>query len=221
MLINNKKPEVSVIITVYNRKRTFFRALDSVLNQFFHNFEIIVVDDGSTDNFHNRLFKHLLYDYRIKYIKHSNRKTAISLNTGLTIADGRYITFLDSDDEYEKDHLKKRINFFKRNNNVDLIHSPANIIGKEENMYVPDAKNTKKLIHLKDCIIGATIFGKSEVFSELKGFKDKYSYDSDFIKRASKQFNVKYLDVKTYIYYRDSKDSILTKLKNRNAAKHR
>jgi glycosyltransferase involved in cell wall biosynthesis len=216
MLINNKKPEVSVIITVYNRKRTFFRALDSILNQSFQNFEIIVVDDGSTDNFHTRLFKYLLYDYRIRYIKHSNRKTAVSLNTGLAVADGRFITFLDSDDEYEKEHLNKRINFFKRNKNTDLIHSPANIIGKEENMYVPDANNTKKLIHLKDCILGATLFGKSEVFVKLKGFKDKYSYDSDFVKRASKQFNVKRLNVETYIYNRDSKDSILTKLKKTN-----
>jgi glycosyltransferase involved in cell wall biosynthesis len=220
MLINLKKPEVSVIITVYNRKRTFFRALDSVLNQSFQNFEIIVVDDGSTDIFHKKLFKYLLYDYRIRYIKHSNRKTAISLNTGLAIADGRFITFLDSDDEYKKEHLIKRIKFFKRDKNIDLVHSPANIIGKEENMYVPDARNTKKLIHLKDCIIGATIFGKREVFLKLDGFKDKYSYDSDFVKRASKQFNVKKFNVETYIYHRDSKDSILTNLKNRNAAKH-
>jgi glycosyltransferase involved in cell wall biosynthesis len=165
------------------------------------------------------LFKYLLYDYRIRYIKHSNRKTAISLNTGLTIADGRFITFLDSDDAYEKDHLEKRINFFKKNKNIDLTHSPAKIIGKEENMYVPDAKNTKKLIHLKDCIIGATLFGKREVFFKLNGFIDKYSYDSEFVKRASKQFNVVKFNLKSYIYYRDSKDSIITNLKNKNAAK--
>jgi len=220
MLLNKKKPEISIIITVYNRNKTFYRALDSVLNQSFQNFEIIVVDDGSTDNFHNKLFKQLQYDYRIKYIKHSNRKTAASLNTGIKVSDGKYITFLDSDDQYEKEHLMNRINFFKRNKNTDLVHSQAVLVGKDENMFVPDAKNTKKLIHLRDCIIGATLFGKREVFCTLNGFKNVYSYDSEFVKRASKLFTVRKLDVKTYIYFRNSKDSILTNLKKKNASKH-
>jgi len=215
MQINLKKPEISVIITVYNRKRTFFRALDSVLNQSYQNFEIIVVDDGSTDNFHNGLFKYLNYDYRIKYIRHANRKTQLTLNMGIAIADGRYITFLDSDDEYEKGHLKKRIEYFKKNKNVDLIHSPAKMIGRDEDMYVPDARNPKRLIHLRDCILGATLFGKRDVFKELGGFKNKFSYDSDFVMRAEKDFKVEKLEIETYVYYRDSKDSILTGMKRK------
>ena len=220
MRINQKKPEISIVISVYNRKQTFFRAFESILNQSYQNFEIIVVDDGSTDNFHNKLFNYLKYDYRIKYITHSNRKTALSLNTGITIADGKYITFLDSDDEYQKEHLSERINFFKKNKSVDIIHSPAKIIGKEKDMYVPDVRNTNKLIHLKDCIIGATLFGKREVFFKLNGFKNKYSYDSDFVKRASKLFNVKKLELNTYLYYRNTKDSLLTNLKKSTNEKH-
>ena len=103
--------------------------------------------------------------------------------------------------------------------NMDTGETRLHFIGKEENMYVPDARNTKKLIHLKDCIIGATIFCKREVFLKLDGFKDKYSYDSEFVNRASKQFNIVKFNVETYIYYRDSKDSIITNLKNKNAAK--
>ena len=213
MQINIIKPVVSIIIAVYNRERTFFRALESVLSQSFQNFEVIIVDDGSYDNLQNILFKYSKYDYRIKYIYHTNRETAISLNTGIKIADGKFITFLDSDDEYTKEHLAKRIKYFQRNKNLDLIHSPATIIGNDEDMYVPDARNKKKLIHLRNCIIGATIFGKKEVFHCLKGFRDKYSYDSDFIKRASRSFMVEAFNIKTYIYYRNTKDSILTKLK--------
>lgn len=213
MQINHRKPEISIIISVYNRKRTFYKALDSILNQSFQNFEIIVVDDGSSDNFHNKLLSYIKYDYRIKYLTHSNRKTPLSLNSGMKLADGKYITFLDSDDEYEKNHLLERVKYFKKYRNVDLVHSPANIIGNEKDMFVPDARNTKKLIHLKDCVIGATLFGKKEVFLNLNGFKDKYSYDSDFVKRADKMFYVSKLESKTYIYYRNSKDSILTNLK--------
>jgi len=220
MQINLKKPEISIIITVYNRKRTFFRALDSILNQSYQNFEIIVVDDGSSDNFHNKLLEYIKYDYRIKYLTHSNRKTPLSLNSGMKLADGKYITFLDSDDEYEKNHLSERLKFFKKYKNVDLVHSPAIIIGKEKDMFVPDARNTKKLIHLKDCVLGATLFGKKEVFLKLKGFRNKYSYDSDFLRRAGKVFNVSKLESKTYIYYRNSKDSILTNLKKTLNEKH-
>lgn len=213
MQINLIKPEISIIVTVYNRKHTFYRALDSILNQSYQNFEIIIVDDGSTDNFQNILFEYLKYDYRIKYIAHSNRKTALSLNTGIKLADGKFITFLDSDDEYQKEHLYERIKYFRKNTLTDLIHSSAKFIGKDEDMLVPDARNPKKLIHLNDCVIGATLFGKRDVFIKLSGFKNKYSYDSDFIKRASRQFNIKKFEMNTYIYYRNSKDSILTNLK--------
>jgi glycosyltransferase involved in cell wall biosynthesis len=220
MQINLKQPKISIIITVYNRKRTFFRSLESILNQSYQDFEIIVVDDGSTDNFQNKLFKYLKYDYRIKYIFHSNRKSSLSLNTGIRIAYGSYITFLDSDDEYEKNHLSERINYFKKNKDIDLIHSPAIIIGKDEDMYIPDVRNKKKLIHLKDCIIGATLFGKKEVFIKLNGFKNKYSYDSDFVNRARKVYQIQKFESDTYIYYRNTKDSILTNLKKSINEKH-
>jgi glycosyltransferase involved in cell wall biosynthesis len=220
MQINLKKPEISIIITVYNRKRTFYRAIDSILNQSYLNYEIIIIDDGSSDNFQNKLFGYMNLDYRLKYIRHSNRKTPLSLNTAIKLADGKYITFLDSDDEYEKNHLSERVKFLRKYKNVDLIHSPANIIGKEKDMFVPDVRNTKKLIHLKDCVLGATLFGKKEVFFKLNGFINKYSYDSDFVKRAGKIFNVSRFESKTYIYYRNSKDSILTKLKETIDEKH-
>ena len=80
-------------------------------------------------------------------------------------------------------------------------------------MYVPDARNKKKLIHLNDCIIGGTFFGKREVFTELNGFKNIYAYDFYFHKRAVKKFKVEKLEMPTYIYHRDTPDSLLTNLK--------
>ena len=219
MNLNLKPTSVSIIISVYNRKRTFFRALDSIFNQSFQDYEILVIDDGSNDNFHTRLFKLMNIDYRIKFIKHSNRKPALSLNTGIMVSSGKYITFLDSDDEYEKEHLSHRVKFMDSNKKTDLIYSPALLIGKEENMLVPDANNKNKLIHLNDCIIGATLFGKRNVFVSLEGFRNVYSYDSEFVKRADKKFLVSKFEIKSYIYYRNTKDSILTNLKKKLDAK--
>ena len=215
MILNLKTPKVSIIIPVYNRKKLFFRAYDSVINQSFDDFELIVVDDGSSDGFHKKIFEIMKNDYRIKFIRHSNRGTALSLNTGICLSSGKYITFLDSDDEYGKEHIAKRVRFMNRNKSVEIIHSPAIMIGKEEDMFVPDATNKNKLIHLKDCVLGATIFGKRDAFKKLNGFRNIFSYDSDFIKRAEKLLKVRRLEFLTYFYYRDTSDSVLTKLKSK------
>lgn len=206
---------ISVILAVFNRKDKIKRAINSVLGQTFKNFELVIVDDGSTDGVEKYIFPLLKKYSNFKYIRHSNRNTALSLNAGLKISEGKYITFLDSDDEYKKEHLKIRFEFMEANRNADLLHSNCVFIGKEKDMYVPDARNQKKLIHLSKCIIGATFFGKKEVFGILNGFKNVYSYDSDFYNRAKKKFNIVKLDSPTYIYYRDSKDSVLTKMKNK------
>ncbi len=213
MHLGNNTKKISIILPVYNRKKLLKRAVLSILNQSYKNFEVIIVDDGSEDKVENYLFPVLKkYDY-FKYVRHSNRKTPLSMNTGIRLAAGDFITFLDSDDEYEKDHLKHRINFFKNNKEVDLIYSSATIIGKEQDFFVPDARNKKKLIHLNDCIIGATFFGRAEVFDKLNGFKDIYSYDYDFYKRAKRIFHVKKLDIPTYIYYRNTPDSVINLMK--------
>ncbi len=212
----SKNPNVSIIIPVYNRKRKLFKALNSVLNQTYKNFEIIVVDDGSTDCLEKSILKYISNYESVIYIKQKNSGTPIALNKGINISRGNYITFLDSDDIYLPDHIEKRVNIFRKNNKIDIIHTSAKIIGRKKDMYVPDARAPKRLIHLDNCIIGATIFGKREVFIKLNGFKNIYAYDFEFINRASKKFNVKKYDIPTYIYYRNSKDSILTNLKKKS-----
>ena len=212
---NISKYKVSIILTVYNRKKKLIRAIKSVLKQTYKNYELIIIDDGSTDAVENILFPVIKKHDNIKYLRHSNRKTVLSLNTGLKLAEGKFITFLDSDDEYEPEHIEKRVDFFKKKKNADLIHSPALLKGNENNFYVIDARNKNKLIHLNDCIIGATFFGKKEVFLKLGGFRKIYSYDSDFYRRAKKKFRIEEIKIPTYIYHRDSKDSLLTTMKNK------
>jgi glycosyltransferase involved in cell wall biosynthesis len=213
MKINLNKYKISVIVTVYNRRQKLLKAIESLLNQTYKNFEVIIIDDGSTDGVENILFPVLKKNVNFKYLRHSNRHTVLSLNTGLKLAEGEFITFLDSDDEYSPEHLSERIKYFNKNKKVDLIHSPASLIGEEKDFYVVDAKNKKKLIHLNDCIIGATLFGKKNVFINLDGFKKIYSYDSDFLNRAKNKYKIERFDNPTYIYHRDSGDSVLTLMK--------
>ena len=101
-------PLVSVIIPAYNREQTIGRAIRSVLNQTFQDFEIIVVDDGSTDG--AKAVVDGFGDPRIRYLHHErNRGAAAARNTGIRAARGEYLAFLDSDDEWLPEKTKLQI----------------------------------------------------------------------------------------------------------------
>ncbi|MEG8947711.1 glycosyltransferase family 2 protein [Rosettibacter firmus] len=205
---NNFNPVVSIILPTFNRINYLERAINSVLKQTFKDWELIIVDDGSTDNSIKLIDNFILKHENIRYLRHSNRKTPLSTNAGILASTGKFITFLGSDDEYKSEHLKLRVDFMNNNTDVDLIHGGVEIIGFP---YVKDKNDLKKLIHLSECVIGGTFFGKRNVFFELGGFRNlRYSDDSDFFERAQERFKIIKVDYPTYIYYRDTPDSICT-----------
>jgi glycosyltransferase involved in cell wall biosynthesis len=93
----------SVVIPVYNRETKIENAIRSVLAQSYENFEVLVVDDGSTDNT-AAVIKNI-FDPRVKYFYQENKERAAARNTGIKNSTGDFITFLDSDDEFLGDHL--------------------------------------------------------------------------------------------------------------------
>ena len=102
--INSKKtsPLISVIIPVYNAKDFLAVSLDGVVNQTYQNLEIICIDDGSTDNSYTILKDYADRDDRMRILRQNNNGVALARNAGLEIASGSYISFLDSDDIFEK-----------------------------------------------------------------------------------------------------------------------
>ena len=107
-------PEISVIIPVYNSEKYLAAALDSVLAQSFQNFEIVCVNDGSTDSSPAVLDAYAASDARIRVIHQENAGGAASRNTGLAAAKGRYIAFMDNDDLYHPDCLKTLADGFRK-----------------------------------------------------------------------------------------------------------
>ncbi len=200
------KYEVSVILTVYNRELYLKRSIDSLISQSFSNWELIAIDDGSTDNSLNVLRAYEENFPNIKILHQENQRIAQSRNRGIFLSTGKYTTFLDSDDEYSKSHLLKRVEFLNDHPDIDLLYGGVEIIG---NQFVRDKDNPQNYIHLSNCFIGGTFFGKRKVFLELGGFKDlEYSEDSDLIIRAEKKFNIQKFDLPTYIYHRELSDSL-------------
>lgn len=205
-IYNSLHPAVSVIMPTYNRASYLKRSIDSVLAQDYKNWELVIVDDGGTDDSFKIINDYLMEHENIRYMKHKNRRPAMALNSGIQAAVGEYVTILCSDDIYKKDHLSLRMKFMQENPLVNFIHGGVEIIGDP---YVKDKDNQNKKIHLDQCAIGGTFFCKRDVFNKVGGFnKVGYGGDANLLNRIEKDFVVKKVNYKTYVYYRDVPDSI-------------
>lgn len=121
-------PIISVITPAYNAAKYIGEALDSVLNQTFTSYELIVINDGSPDT--NELERELQkYPPTIRYIKQENRGAAAARNAGLRCARGEYAAFLDADDRWLPNFLEEQLEFLK-SNNADLVFSDALLTGE-------------------------------------------------------------------------------------------
>jgi len=118
----NKIPNISVIIPTYNRADLIPEALDSVFAQTYHDFEIIVVDDGSTDNT-AEILRPLAEQGRLKYIRQNNQGASAARNRGIAEARGNFIAFLDSDDLFEPLKLDLQMKYYQAHPEMGLVHS--------------------------------------------------------------------------------------------------
>ena len=122
-------PRVSVIIPTYNRREYVQEAIDSVLTQTYTDYEIIVIDDGSTDGTGEAL--QARYGDRIHYEWQENQGESVARNRGIELAQGEYIAFLDSDDLWLPEKLEKQARILDENPNVGLVYAQAQFIDED------------------------------------------------------------------------------------------
>jgi len=206
-----KEPFFSVIISTYNRSNTLIRALESLIAQNEQDWEAIIIDDGSTDNTFDLLIPYIERYSNIKYIFHSNKGAAKAKNTGIFVASGRYVTFLDSDDEFHASHLASRRKVLMENPQINFLHGGVSVLG---NQLMPHKDGSKKFVKVTDCIIGGTFVIDREVLIKLEGFKDiRLSEDSDLYERAVEDnLQIMKIDDPTYLYHRESLSSLTHEL---------
>lgn len=116
----SQTPLVSVIIPAYNSAKFAAKAVESVLAQTYQNYELIVIDDGSTDNTKEVLNR---FAGRVNYIFQENRGPSAARNMGIKVAQGEYICFLDADDTWLPMKLEVQLAFMKNNRGIVLLFS--------------------------------------------------------------------------------------------------
>jgi len=211
--MGRERIDVSVIIPAYNSADILPRAIQSVLNQTFRNFEVIVVDDASTDDTEHVVRS--LGDDRIQYIRHKTNKGASSArNTGISIATGEFIAFLDADDEWVRKKLERQIYELRsRSSEWVAIHcarmDEAGVIAKVRDTLAiavgpenPDAakEGSKEvigeLLSLNIKTGSSTLVVRRNIVEKIGGFDPEFErhQDWEFLIRILQHGKIAYID---------------------------
>ena len=198
-----KKPRVSVIIPTYNRGWIIKEAIDSVMVQDYRNFELIIVDDGSTDNTPD-----ILNSYRgdIMVFRQENQGVSAARNRGFAAASGRFVAFLDSDDLWLPRKLFRQVEFFNKNPDAQICQTEETWIRK--GVRVNPKKRHKKpegMIFeqsLALCLVSpSAVMIRRSLFDEVGVFDEKLLVceDYDLWLRISCRFPVYLIDTSLII----------------------
>ena len=151
------RPKVSVILPVYNVEKYLDRCVKSLLNQTLSEIELILVDDGSPDNSPAICDGYAQQDNRVKVIHQKNRGAGMARNTGLGIASGEYLSFIDSDDFVEVDMLEKMYKLANERKldavgcGVTIVDSEMNVLNKD--YYYPEYKEITTNTECRDLVL--------------------------------------------------------------------
>jgi len=191
----NKK--VSIIIPTYKRADKIHRAINSALEQTYENIEVIVVDDNDLDNYKLELENKMkVYEDnpKVKFIQHNeNKNGAFARNTGFEHSEGDYICFLDDDDFYLKNRVKKSVEALENNPDYFGVYTSVLTIMNNGLLRIFPAEKSgdlSKELLLNNLLIGtgSNIFLKREAYETLKGF------DTTFIRHQDIEFMLRFFD---------------------------
>lgn len=203
---------VSVIIPCYNSAKFIAETLDSVLKQTYKNLEIILVNDGSSDNLEEVIKPYLSENKNIFYFKQDNKGVAAARNTGAKNAKGDYFLFLDSDDLIDPSYLEKCTEVLNNQENVKAVYSNAWIFSTldKKNKYkkLKFPQYNFRLLLLENIIptralIRSTDFYEINMFDESFGFLEDWDLWINLLKNGGEAI----LLPETLSYYREREDN--------------
>jgi len=176
------KNNISVIIPAFNRANFLKKAIESVLSQTYQGFELIVVDDGSTDNTYEIVSE---FKNNIVYINQKNRGVAAARNTGIRRAKNKFLAFLDSDDCWDKEKLAIQIDEMQKNPSYLISHT-REIWYRNGKLLSQKKKHKKYHGYIFDkclplCAVGmSTVMIKKELFERVGEFDENFPCCEDY-----------------------------------------
>ncbi|MCK4435905.1 glycosyltransferase, partial [Candidatus Bathyarchaeota archaeon] len=196
---------VSIVLTCYNGARWISRAIESILAQTYEDFELVIIDDGSTDSSKEVVVSHLC-DERVHYIHQENRGFSAAVNRGIKESSGNLIGFIGQDDLWIPNKLELQLKYFSEHKDVDLIHSNYYSIDSEgriievRGIKIPNFSSKKKVVEqlfLNNFIGFETVLVKRRCFDEVGYFDEQMVgfSDHDIWLRIAGSFNIGYLDL--------------------------
>lgn len=192
---------VSIIIPSYNREKTIIKAIKSVLNQTYEDIEVIIIDDGSSDN--TRDVVQGIKDNRVKYFYQKNAGACIARNRGIQFAKGDYIAFHDSDDTWRKDKLEKQMKVLL-DSKADIVFCKLVVHGSDSISYKPSACKEGIVAPIENLFgIGTqTLLARRYVFDDIK-FDPKMPRFQEFelLYRATQKYSLYCLNEGLVDYY--------------------
>ena len=200
-----KKPKVSVIVTAHNYGRYLDKCLESLLRQTYKSFEIIVVDDGSTDNT-PEIIKHFIQKFgsRMKAIRLDNKGLSAACNKGISLAKGKYIVRLDADDLFDENLLLIEANFLEQNPDADLVYSDYYTIDEDgkiiEHHRLMKVNEEVDLLHRSPLAAGAIY--KKKCWKQIGKYNEnlKIGEDFDFWIKFITRYKVRNINLPLFYY---------------------
>jgi len=174
------KPIVSVLLPTYNGAKFITKSIESVLKQDFSDFELIIIDDGSSDYGPDIVKEFMQKDNRVIFISNKeNLGIQKTLNKGLGVAKGEYIARIDDDDEWvERDKLSRQVKFLDENSDYVLVGTGVVMVDEERNelfrfLQPIDDKSIRDRMLFKSCFMHSSILFRRRIVIELGGYSEK------------------------------------------------
>lgn len=212
---NSSEPKLSVVMPIYNAEKYLAKAIESILNQTFNDFEFLIINDGSTDKSLEIINNYL--DNRIKLISNeSNRGLIYCLNLGLNIAKGEYIARMDADDFSLARRFEKQVNFLDNNQEIAGLGAQANFINENDKIIGWSGVEISKLMIKWGSFFGCQILHPTLMMRA--NIYKKYLYDNNYLHAEDYELWTRVLldyDLvnlnERLLNYRQSSDSVSTR----------